>query len=185
MWLDLIIEYVAGFAFGLFIFQSLAMRSIMGGTYWENVRRSFMPEFISMNFMMAAMAPVMTFLMMGRDMRAMQPEELLFWGVMSLGVIVGFILAYPANVWMVARGMKHGLMTERKPGSRFDLGSEQTSPSAMPANDHAMSGAGMKGRADAHKGHQEVAKPRDTKGETGHAQKMEDATWPQIAAGSR
>jgi hypothetical protein len=103
MWIDLIVEYLAGFAFGLFIFQSLFMKSMMGGTYWKNVRRSFMPEFISMNFMMAGMAPVMSFLMMGRDMRAMTPAELLFWGVMSFGVIVGFFVAYPSNVWMVAR----------------------------------------------------------------------------------
>src|SRR5262249_9429904 len=56
---------------------------------------------------------VMSFLMMGRDMRAMEPTELLFWGVMSLGVIAGFATAYPANVWMVARNLKHGLMTLR------------------------------------------------------------------------
>ncbi|PAQ09412.1 DUF4396 domain-containing protein [Mesorhizobium temperatum] len=122
MWIDLIVEYVAGFAFGLFIFQSLFMKSMMGGTYWENVRKSFMPEFISMNFMMAGMAPVMSFLMMGSDMRAMEPTELLFWGVMSFGVIVGFITAYPANVWMVVRGLKHGLMTEREP--EFDKARE-------------------------------------------------------------
>src|SRR5215207_8926426 len=113
MWIDLIVEYLAGFAFGLFIFQSLFMKRMMGGTYWENVRKSFLPEFISMNFMMAGMAPVMSFLMMGRDMRAMEPTELLFWGVMSLGVMAGFALAYPANVWLVARRLKHGLMTDR------------------------------------------------------------------------
>jgi FtsP/CotA-like multicopper oxidase with cupredoxin domain len=114
MWLDLIVEYIAGFSFGLFIFQALFMKNMMGGTYWENVKRSFAPEFISMNAMMAGMAPVMSLLMMGRDMRAMEPTELLFWGVMSLGVIAGFAVAYPANVWMVAHKMKHGLMTERK-----------------------------------------------------------------------
>src|SRR5437763_279564 len=31
MWLDLIVEYAAGFAFGLFIFQSLFMKTMMGG----------------------------------------------------------------------------------------------------------------------------------------------------------
>src|SRR5882724_10501178 len=60
MWLDLIIEYLTGFTFGLFIFQSLFMQSMMGGSYWQNVRRSFVPEFISMNCMMAGMAPVMS-----------------------------------------------------------------------------------------------------------------------------
>ena len=89
MRIDLIVEYVTGFAFGLFIFQSLFMKRIMGGSYLDNVRSTFLPEFISMNAMMAGMAPTMSFLMMGRDMRAMLPSEPLFWGVMSLGVIAG------------------------------------------------------------------------------------------------
>ena len=113
MWADLIVEYIAGFLFGLLIFQALFMRKMMGGTYAENVRHSFLPELISMNCMMAGMAPVMVYLMMGRDMRAMWPGEPLFWVVMSLGIVVGFVIAYPVNVWMVSRGMKHGLMTER------------------------------------------------------------------------
>jgi manganese oxidase len=114
MGVDLVVEYLAGFAVGLLIFQALFMRRMMGGSYWENVRKSFAPEFISMNCMMAGMAPTMSFLMMGRDMRAMEPTELVFWGVMSLGVAVGFAAAYPVNVWMVAAGIKHGLMTERE-----------------------------------------------------------------------
>src|SRR5437667_1394035 len=109
MWIDLIVEYLAGFAFGLFIFQSLFMQSMMGGTYWENVRRTFLPELISMNFMMAGMAPVICFLMIIRDMRAMEPSQLLFWGVMSLGVMAGYAAAYPSNVWMVAKQLQHGL----------------------------------------------------------------------------
>ena len=125
---DLVVEYLAGFMVGLFVFQALFMKSSMGGSYWENVKRSFLPELISMNFMMAGMAPVMVFLMMGRDMRAMQPTEPLFWAVMSLGVIAGFALAYPVNVWMVSRNMKHGLMTERPSGSRFDVPSQPLEP---------------------------------------------------------
>ncbi|RTL41064.1 MAG: DUF4396 domain-containing protein [Burkholderiales bacterium] len=150
MWIDLIVEYVAGFAFGLFIFQSLFTKSMMGGSYWENVRKSFVPEFISMNFMMAGMAPVMSLLMMGRDMRAMEPTELLFWGVMSLGVIAGFVLAYPVNVWMVAQKIKHGLMTERRPGSRFDLGRKTDAhPPAAGHGDHTAHGGHGKSKGDA------------------------------------
>lgn len=138
MWLDLIVEYVAGFAFGLFIFQSLFMKSMMGGTYWQNVRKSFIPEFISMNFMMAGMAPVMCFLMMGRDMRAMVPTELLFWGVMSLGVIAGFTTAYPWNIWLVVQALKHGLMTERLKGSKFDVHDHEAHGSKTAHDHHGM-----------------------------------------------
>jgi hypothetical protein len=115
MWIDLIVEYTAGFAFGLFIFQALFMKGMMGGTYPKAVKISFIPEWFSMNMMAAGMFPVMIFLMMGRDMRAMEPTEPLFWGVMSLGVIVGFATAYPVNVWMVSKNLKHGLMTARPP----------------------------------------------------------------------
>jgi hypothetical protein len=170
MWIDLIVEYVTGFAFGLFIFQSLFMKSMMGGTYWQNVRNTFLPELISMNFMMAGMAPVMSFLMMGRDMRAMEPTELLFWGVMSLGVIAGFATAYPANVWMVVRNLKHGLMTERKPGSRFDLGVQDKAPADAEDERAAYGGHGQHTRR--HGGHAKAG---------GHGMQS-DATHAQLAA---
>ncbi|HEV3505077.1 MAG TPA: DUF4396 domain-containing protein, partial [Actinomycetes bacterium] len=115
MWVDLIVEYAAGFGFGLFVFQALFMKNMMGGSYRKALRRSFIPEWLSMNMMAAGMFPVMALVMMGRDMRAMEPTEPLFWAVMSLGVIVGFAVAYPVNVWMVARNLKHGLMTARPP----------------------------------------------------------------------
>ena len=111
MGIDLAVEYAAGFAFGLFIFQALFMKGMMGGTYLRALRSSFIPEWLSMNMMAAGMFPVMVLLMMGRDMRAMEPTEPLFWGVMSLGVIVGFFTAYPVNVWMVSRNLKDGLMS--------------------------------------------------------------------------
>src|SRR3989441_1775480 len=169
MWIDLIVEYMAGFAFGLFIFQSLFMKSMMGGTYWQNVRKSFLPEFISMNFMMAGMAPVMSFLMMGRDMRAMVPTELLFWGVMSLGVIAGFTVAYPSNVWLVARRLKHGLMTERKPGSRFDVKKGQGASARTDGNHSEHAGH----EQDAGGGHHSNG---------GHHDMQSDATPAQRAA---
>lgn len=99
------------------------MKKMMGGTYWENVRKSFIPEFISMNAMMAGMAPTMSLLMMGRDMRAMDPLEFVFCGVMSFRLMVGFATAYPFNVWMVKKKIKHGLMTERPkaPGQQPDM----------------------------------------------------------------
>lgn len=177
MWIDLIIEYIAGFTFGLFVFQALFMKKMMGGTYWENVRKSFMPEFISMNAMMAAMAPTMSLLMMGRDMRAMDPLEFVFWGVMALGVMVGFVAAYPFNVWMVKKKIKHGLMTVRdsdEPKSH----SGHAKMAAMKNMDHTgmshgdTSQTGMSHGVDHGKEH----------GQAGHSMGGGKATRPQLAA---
>jgi uncharacterized membrane protein/plastocyanin len=163
MWVDIIVEYVAGFAFGLFIFQALFMKNMMGGSYWENVRKSFIPEFISMNAMMAGMAPVMATLMMGRDMRAMWPGEFLFWGVMALGILAGFALAYPFNIWLVAKGLKHGLMTERAPNAV---------DSVPEPGEHSKHGATAKDAEPAgHAG--PTSKPAEAADAHGHAQHAE------------
>ncbi|MGI8871880.1 MAG: DUF4396 domain-containing protein [Candidatus Limnocylindria bacterium] len=116
MGLDFVIEYAAGFAFGLLIFQALFMKDMMGGSYIAAIRQTILPEWLSMNFVMAGMFPAMTILMMGRDMRAMEPTNLAFWGAMSGAVLIGFAVAYPINVWMVLKRLKHGMGTQRALG---------------------------------------------------------------------
>lgn len=116
MWVDLIVEYVLGFAFGLFVFQALFMKDMMGGSYRSALSHSLLPEWLSMNMMMAGMIPAMVLLMMGQDMRAMEPRNVLYWGAMSASIIVAFVLAYPVNLWLVAVGLKHGMGTERALG---------------------------------------------------------------------
>lgn len=113
MWFDMASEYTFGFLFGWFIFQALFMKK-MFGSYKESLKKTLLPEWVSMNMFMAGMFPAMVTLMMGRDMRAMDPKEFVFWGAMSLSIAVGVLTAYPINWWMVDKGLKHGLMTERR-----------------------------------------------------------------------
>jgi hypothetical protein len=138
MGVDLVIEYAAGFGFGLLIFQSLFMRDMMGGSYLAAVRHSLLPEWLSMNFMMTGMFPTMVLLMMGRDMRAMEPTQLVFWGTMSAAVGVGLAVAYPVNVWMVDKGLKHGMGTQRALGKGgHSMAAEQARWRAAPAREEA------------------------------------------------
>ena len=116
MWLDLIVEYFLGFSFGLLIFQALFMRDMLGGSYGQALERSLMPEWLSMNAVMAGMASIMVPLM-SRDMQAMEATSIRFWGVMSLATLVGAAIAYPVNVWLVAVGLKHGMGSVRVLGA--------------------------------------------------------------------
>ena len=122
MGIDSIIEYAAGFGFGLFIFQALFMRDTMGLSYGQAVKTALLPEWLSMNAVMAGMLPVMIILMT-RSMDAMEPTNPRYWGIMSLATIVGAITAYPMNWWLVERKLKHGMGTERalgKGGSKIE-----------------------------------------------------------------
>jgi uncharacterized protein DUF4396 len=112
MWIDSISEYLFGFALGLLIFQALFMKSMMGGSYRDALGASFIPEWLSMNTMMGGMVATMVILM-SWDMRAMDARTLDFWGVMSAGALIGGIVSYPINFWMVSHGLKHGMMTDQ------------------------------------------------------------------------
>jgi Domain of unknown function (DUF4396) len=70
-------------------------------------------ETLSMNAVMAGMIPVMVILM-SRDMSAMEPSSVRFWGTMSLAFVVGTVTTYPVNWWLVKRGLKHGMGGEAR-----------------------------------------------------------------------
>src|SRR5436190_689208 len=64
-----------------------------------------------------------------------------FWFVMSMGLLVGFIIAYPMNWWLVAHHLKHGMITVRP--------ADDVAPAhAHAAHDHGTH-AGMAGTSPA------------------------------------
>jgi len=110
--LEIGLEYVLGFGFGWTIFQALFMRDEAGGSYPRALANTFLPEFLSMNLLMAGMVPIASLgaIALGRMPGPATPE---FWFVMSMALLAGFAAAFPINWWLVARGLKHGMMTVR------------------------------------------------------------------------
>jgi len=109
---EVALEYLLGFGFGWTIFQALFMREAAGGSYSVALRRTFIPELLSMNLLMAGMVPTAMTLRRHVDLAA-DPAHARFWFVMSMALLVGFIVAYPMNWWLVANHLKHGMMTVR------------------------------------------------------------------------
>jgi Domain of unknown function (DUF4396) len=127
-WWEVILEYVLGFAFGWMIFQALFMRDMVGGSYSRSLTSTFIPELLSMNLLMAGMVPTMMLLKM--HLGGGSPASPVFWFVMSMALLVGAILAYPMNWWLVSYHLKHGMMTVRaKPVAAHVHGA----PAAAPA----------------------------------------------------
>lgn len=140
---DLILEYLLGFGFGWTIFQSLAMKNMLG-TYAEALKKTFYAEFVSMNLLMAGMVPTMM-ISMRNIAGADDPTGIRFWFVMSYSLLVGFIFAYPINWWLVSRNLKHGMMTIRK-NAQKDSGGH--SGHSKPQHQH-----GQGKSEDSHSGH--------------------------------
>ena len=107
---DALLEYLAGFVCGLFIFQALMMIGMYNGDYWMAVRKTLFAETVSMNFVMTGMIPVMIVLAAVWE-GSESPLQPAFWFRMSLATIAGGVLAYPINYWLVKNHLKHGCMT--------------------------------------------------------------------------
>lgn len=134
---DLALEYALGFGFGWAYFQAFAMRDMAGGSYIRSLKMTFLPEFLSMNLLMAGMVVTMR-LVMPRIEGAGDPLGPGFWFTMSMALIVGFALAYPINWWLVVRGLKHGMLTVGADGGADHAGHGE----AAPAESHAGHDAG-------------------------------------------
>src|SRR5262249_39776966 len=54
---EVVVEYILGFAFGWTIFQALFIRDMAGGSYLRALRETFISELLSMNLLMAGRVP--------------------------------------------------------------------------------------------------------------------------------
>jgi len=113
---DITVEYILGFGFGWSIFQALFMKASMGGSYKQALQKTFIPELVSMNILMAAFILVMQF-GFSHTSNGHDPTGPTFWFIMSMGLLVGFIADVPINWWLVKHRLKHGMTTIRPAGS--------------------------------------------------------------------
>lgn len=140
-WADLLAEYAVGFLFGWTIFQALFMRSMAGGDYGRSLRMTFLPELVSMNAVMAGMTALSIPWL--QHLMSPGPAHPAFWFVMSISLTLGFVLAYPMNWWLVAAGLKHGMLTVQPDGAPVPMaaglalaGAALGSPGAHPVASH-------------------------------------------------
>ncbi len=107
-WREFWTEYAVGFAFGWILLQTPAMHQ-MGHSWLTSLWKGGRAEFFSMITVMVGMGMVMRFLTPIIIGDAPQPDTAAFWGIASLGLLVGFIFTYPMNWWLVKIGWKHGM----------------------------------------------------------------------------
>lgn len=118
--MNLLAEYGLGFLFGWTIFQALFMRGMVGGNYSLSLRKTFLPEFVSMNGLMAGMIALSVPWRQAVGTLA-TPTDPAFWFILSVSLTLGFFVTYPLNWWLVATGLKHGMMTVQPGGQPAPL----------------------------------------------------------------
>ena len=107
MYGDMIVEYIVGFLVGWLLFQTVPIMHMNHISFQSALRTGFWAELLSLTFMVLGMFPTMYYLM--NLWSVMSLGWFTFWFVISISILVGSMVTYPINWWMVAKGLKHGM----------------------------------------------------------------------------
>jgi hypothetical protein len=100
-------DYVLALAFGI-VFQYFAIAPMRGLGLADGLKAAAKADFISLTFFEIGLfgwMAVMMFVLFPAPHELM-PGSAAFWLLMQVGMIIGYATSWPANVWLVNRGIK-------------------------------------------------------------------------------
>ena len=107
LWAEYIGDYILALALGI-AFQYFAIAPMRGLGIRDGLKAATKADFISLSaFEMGLFGwmAIMTFVLFPAPHHLM-PSSAAFWFLMQIGMIIGFTTSWPANVWLVNRGIK-------------------------------------------------------------------------------
>jgi Domain of unknown function (DUF4396) len=100
-------DYLLALAFGI-AFQYFAIAPMRGLGLRDGLKAAAKADFISLTFFevgLFAWMAVMTFVLFPAP-HHLVTSSAAFWFLMQIGMMIGFATSWPANVWLVRRGIK-------------------------------------------------------------------------------
>jgi hypothetical protein len=100
-------DYVLALAFGI-IFQYFAIAPMRGLGLRDGLKAAAKADFLSLTAFEVGLfgwMAVMAFVLFPSPHQLM-PSSAAFWLLMQVGMIIGYFSSWPANVWLVRRGIK-------------------------------------------------------------------------------
>lgn len=105
---DWLIEYIAAFLIGI-IFQYYAIKPMRQLSVRKAVLASLKADALSLTCWQIGMYGWMAISSYIIFHRRLTPDEPVFWLMMQIGMLGGFITAYPVNWWLIRRGIKEAM----------------------------------------------------------------------------
>ncbi len=107
LWAEYIGDYILALAFGI-AFQYFAIAPMRGLGIKDGLKAATKADFISLSAFEIGLfgwMAIMTFVLFPAP-HHLTPSSAAFWFLMQIGMIIGFSSSWPANVWLVNRGIK-------------------------------------------------------------------------------
>jgi hypothetical protein len=99
------LDYIAAFALGI-AFQYFSIKPMTGQSPGQALVSALKADSLSLTAWQVGMygwMAIVTFLIFGHPLQKTSP---VFWFMMQLAMLLGFVVAYPVNAWLLRRGIK-------------------------------------------------------------------------------
>jgi hypothetical protein len=107
LWAEYIGDYILALALGI-VFQYFAIAPMRGLGLKDGLKAATKADFISLTAFEIGLfgwMAIMAFVLFPAP-HLLTPSSAAFWFLMQIGMIIGFASSWPANVWLVKRGIK-------------------------------------------------------------------------------
>jgi hypothetical protein len=107
LWSEYIGDYIAALVLGI-LFQYFAIAPMRGLGIRDGLQAATKADFISLTAFEVGLfgwMAIMAFVLFPAP-HHLTPSSAAFWFLMQIGMIIGFASSWPANVWLVWRGIK-------------------------------------------------------------------------------
>ena len=98
-------DYALAYAFGI-VFQYFAIAPMRGLTFWPGMWAAIKADTLSLTAFEIGLFGWMALMSFVFFHPAPMPNTPAFWFMMQIGMLVGFITAYPMNWWLIRVGIK-------------------------------------------------------------------------------
>jgi hypothetical protein len=108
LWADYLLDFCLAYLFGI-VFQYFSIAPMRGLSGWQGIKAALKADTISLVAFEIGM-----FVWMGLVNRTifhpkLEPTEPAYWLMMQIAMLIGFLTAYPANWWLIKRGLKEAM----------------------------------------------------------------------------
>lgn len=102
------VEYAFAFAIGI-VFQYYAIRPMKNLSRGQAILAALKSDALSLTFWQLGMYGWMAVATLLLFHHALSSADPLFWWMMQLGMLAGFLTAWPVNRWLLKRGIKEAM----------------------------------------------------------------------------
>ncbi len=105
LWPELAIDFVLAFSLGI-VFQYLTIVPMRNLSRRDGLVAALKADTLSLVSFEVGLFAWMVLVQLVIFPQGLRPNEATFWFMMQIGMILGFLTAYPVNWWLVRRGIK-------------------------------------------------------------------------------